>query len=80
MKGKHLALLLILVALVGGAGYILFKKEGASWSDASAGSGKKVLDLPITKINETARVIVKSPSDELNLVKKDDVWTVQERA
>ena len=77
MKGKHLALLLILVALVGGAGYILFKKEGASWSETTTGSGKKLLEFPL---NETARVIVKSPSSEINLVKKDDLWTVQERA
>ncbi|HZJ17460.1 MAG TPA: DUF4340 domain-containing protein [Chthoniobacteraceae bacterium] len=77
MKGKHLALLLILVALVGGAGYILFKENRASWSESTAGSGKKVLEFPV---NDVARVTVKSPSSEINLVKKDDTWTVQERA
>jgi hypothetical protein len=77
MKGKHLALLLILVALIGGAGYILFKENRASWSESSAGSGKKVLEFPV---NDVARVTVKSPSSEINLVKKDDTWTVQERA
>ncbi len=77
MKGKHLALLLLLVALIGGAGYYLQKDNNASWSPTKSPSGGKVLDFPI---NDVARVTIKSAEGELNLVKKDDEWTVQERA
>jgi Domain of unknown function (DUF4340) len=83
MKGKQLVLLLLILALVGGAGYILFKENRASWSEKAIGSGNKILTFAETHpqaINDVVRVTIKSPSSELNLVKKDDVWTVQERA
>ena len=78
MKGKQLASLLGLVAVVGGAGYYLNKDNQKSWNGAGANSGGgKVLNL---SLNDVARVTVKATGAEMNLVKKDDVWTVQERA
>lgn len=77
MKGKHLLLLLLLVALAGGAGYILYKDTAATWNAAGTAAGGRVLDFPI---NDVARVAIKSASGELHLVRKDDAWTVQERA
>ncbi len=77
MKGKHLFLLLLLVALVGSAGYFLYKDNTASWSATGGTAGGKVLDFPI---NDVARVVIKSATGELHLVKKGDEWTVQERA
>ena len=76
MKGKHLALLLLLALLVGGAWYSLQQRDAASGRKTD-GAGSKVLEFPI---NEVARVTVKSTGAELNLVKKGDDWTVQERA
>ena len=76
MKGKHLFLLLLLALLVGGAWYQLQTRDAAA-GNQSGGAGGKVLDFPI---NEVARVTFKSAGSELNLVKKGDDWTVQERA
>ena len=76
MKGKQLALLLVLVVIVGGVSWYLQKGNRSSWSETGAGAGGKVVNLPL---NDVARVTVKSSDGELNLVKKDDTWTVQER-
>ncbi len=77
MKGKQLALLLILVVVVGGASWYLQKGNRSSWSETGTGAGGKVVNLAI---NDVARITIKAPDGELNLVKKDDAWTVQERA
>lgn len=77
MKGKQLLLLLLLVAALGGVGYYLQKRNKDSWSGTGAGAGGKVLDFPI---NEVARVTIKNASGEVNLVKRNEAWTVQERA
>ena len=76
MKGKQLAILLVLVVVLGGAWYFLSERNRASWS-ATGGGGGKVIEFPI---NDVARLVVKNSTGELNLVKKADVWTVQERA
>ena len=76
MKGKHLALLLLLALLVGGAWFQL-KKNDATVGDQSGGTGGKVIEFPI---NDVAQVTFKTAGSELNLVKKGDGWTVQERA
>lgn len=76
MKGKHLALLLLIALLAGGAWYFLQKGDAAA-GQRSDGAGTKVLDFPI---NEVARVTVKDTGGQLNLVRKGDEWTVEERA
>ncbi len=76
MKGKHLALILLLALLIGGAWYSLQQGDAAA-SRQTDGAGTKVLDF---EINNVARVTVKATGAELNLVKKGDDWTVQERA
>ena len=76
MKGKHLALLLLLALLIGGAWYSLQQGDDAAGRQ-SDGAGTKVLDFPI---NAVERVTVKGGGSELNLVKKGDDWFVQERA
>ncbi|MEQ1858383.1 MAG: DUF4340 domain-containing protein [Chthoniobacteraceae bacterium] len=75
MKGKQLALLL-LVAAIGGAWLLVSKRKQSAWSDTTAGAGK-VVEFPI---NDVAHVLIKDTSAELNLVKKADAWTVKERA
>ena len=77
MKGKHLVLLLVLVGIVGTAGYYLYEDNSAAWNAGGGTAGGKVLDFPI---NDVARIAIKSPSGELHLVRKGDEWTVQERA
>lgn len=75
MKGKQLAILLLLAVLAGGVWIYLRKENRSSWSET--GGGGKVVDFPI---NDVARLKIKTATSELNLVKKNDTWTVQERA
>jgi hypothetical protein len=76
MKGKQLAILLMLAVVLGGAWYFLSERNRASWSATGSGGGK-VIEFPI---NDVARLVIKNSAGELNLVKKADTWTVQERA
>ena len=76
MKGKHLALLLLLALLIGYAWYSLQQGDDAAGRQ-SDGAGTKVLEFDI---NAVERVTVKGGGAELNLVKKGDDWAVQERA
>jgi len=77
MKGKQLLLLLLALAVLGGAGYYLQKGNQSAWSNSGGGSGGKVVEFPI---NDVAQVHIKSAAGELNVVKKNDDWVVQERA
>jgi hypothetical protein len=76
MKGKQLALLLVVVIALGIAWFNRSSSDQAAWSETSR-TGLKVLEFPI---NDVARLTIKTASSEVNLVRKDDVWTVQERA
>ncbi len=77
MKGKQLALLLVLVVVVGGASWYLQRGSRSSWSETGSGSGGKVVNLAL---NDVSRVVIKASDGEVNLVKQGDTWTVQERA
>ncbi len=77
MKGKQLAILLLLLVLLGSAGYKLQRNNSSSWTESPASSGKKIIDFPI---NDVTRIVLKKSDGELNLVKKEDTWVVQERA
>ena len=77
MNRKQLAILLVLVIVLGGAGLVLRKKQTASWTGGDPSIGKKPLsDLAV---NDVAHIAIKQGASELNLVKKDDLWRVRER-
>jgi hypothetical protein len=77
MKGKSLAIILAAAAVLGGAGIYLYKNSGDSWKETgNATPGAKVMNLDV---NAVAQITIKTHSAELNLIKKDDEWTVQER-
>ena len=75
MKGKQLALLLAACLVLGALWLNSSKTRQESWAETPKGGGK-VMEFAL---NDVSRVLIKSPSGELNLVKKDDVWFVQER-
>lgn len=78
MNRKQLFILLVLVAVLGGAGLLLFKKQAASWEGGGGAAGQKLLgDLPV---NDVTSLVIKQGTNELSLVKKDDLWRVRERA
>jgi hypothetical protein len=78
MNRKQLLILLVLVAVLGGAGLMLFKRQSASWQGGGSLAGQKL--LPNLPVNDIARILVQQGTNQLNLVKKDDLWRVRERA
>jgi hypothetical protein len=77
MKGKQFALVLILLAIVGGVAVFFYHRNNQSWSETATTAGKKVVNFAP---NEVARVTIKTSAAELNLAKTDGVWKVKERA
>jgi hypothetical protein len=76
MNRKQLVILLVLVALLGGAGLLMVKNQNASWKETNPAMGKKVLgDFPV---NDVAHIVLKHGTNEVNLA-KTDVWRVRER-
>ncbi len=76
MNRKQLIIMLVLVALIGGAGVLLVNKQNDSWKGNNAAIGKKLLgDFPV---NDVTHIVFKQGTNELNLAKKD-IWRVRER-
>ncbi len=78
MNRKQLTIIIILFVVIGGAGLLLMNRDKASWQAAGQQMGQKVIkNFPL---NEVAHIVIKQPGGELNLVKKGEQWTVQERS
>lgn len=78
MNQKQLVTLLVLAVVLGGAGLILYKKQNSSWEQKNTAMGKKLLgDFPV---NDVTRLTIRKGANEVNLVKKDDLWCVRERS
>ncbi|HKP03590.1 MAG TPA: DUF4340 domain-containing protein [Chthoniobacterales bacterium] len=77
MKGKQLAVVLVVLAVIGGVALFLQQRNAASWSSSSVKATGKILDFPL---NDVSQITIKASSAELNLAKKDGVWKVKERA
>lgn len=77
MNRKQLTILIVLVALVGGAGWVFLKRQHNAYMPSSQQLGQKL--FPKLPVNDVARIHVKDSASELNLVKRDDLWRVQER-
>ncbi|PYM16134.1 MAG: hypothetical protein DME18_02265 [Verrucomicrobia bacterium] len=78
MNRKQLAILIVLGAAIGALGLYVSRRNAASYqSSGEGGAGKKL--LPDFPINDVARIDVKQDTNELNLVRQDDSWTVRER-
>ena len=77
MKGKQLALILILLAIVGGAALFFSSQQPISGVRRQQPLGKRVINFAP---NEVSHVTIKSNGAEVNLAKTDGVWKVKERA
>lgn len=77
MKGKQLALILVLLVVVGGAAWFLKQRNAGEWSKSATTATSKILDFPL---NDVSHLTIRSGAAEVNLVKKDELWTVSERA
>jgi len=77
MKGKQFALVLILLAIVGGVALFFYHRNNQSWTETATTAGKKVVSFAP---NEVSRVTIKSSSAEVHLAKTDGIWKVKERS
>ncbi len=77
MNRKQFILLLVLVGVIGGAGWLVHQRGRDAWQSASQTIGQKLLpDLPV---NDITRVVIQSGTNELNLARQDNLWRVAER-
>jgi hypothetical protein len=78
MNRKQLLTLLVLVAVVGGAGLFLRQKNQTAWHSADKAIGQKLLgdDFPV---NDVALIAINQGSNHLDLARKDNLWRVRER-
>jgi hypothetical protein len=78
MNRKQLLILLVLVAVVGGAGLLLHQKNQTAWHSADKTIGRKLLgdNFPV---NDVALIAIKQGTNELDLAKKDNLWRVRQR-
>jgi hypothetical protein len=77
MNRKQFVLLLVVVAVLGGAGLLLRNRSESDWHSSDQSVGKKLLGE--FQINDVAHIALKQGTNEVNLAKKDDLWRVRER-
>ena len=77
MNGKQFIILLIIVALAGTAGWIVYQRGNTEWQSAGQTIGGKL--LPNLPINDVAQIDIHSGSNQLTLARNNDVWAVRER-
>jgi hypothetical protein len=77
MNRKQFIILLVLVAVIGGAGLIIHQRNRESWQSGDAGIGQKL--LPNLAINHVAQIRVQAGTNVLELAKHNDVWQVAQR-
>lgn len=77
MNRKQLVSLIILGVVLGALGLWAYKKRQEPYESSTTRMGSKV--VPSFPINDIASITIKTRDATCNLVKKNEVWTVQER-
>jgi uncharacterized protein DUF4340 len=77
MNRRQIVILLVILAIVAGLSAAVLTRERSSWQASERALGAKLLrDFPM---NDVARIHIKDAQSEVNLIKKDNLWRVQER-
>ncbi|MEI7937786.1 MAG: DUF4340 domain-containing protein [Verrucomicrobiota bacterium] len=78
MNRKQLLILLGLVVVLGIVGLALHKRNQTSWQGSGRqGAASKLLgELPV---NDVASIVIKGGTNELDLVRQDNLWRVKQR-
>ena len=77
MNQKQLLILVVLVVALGAAGLRLYRNNQSTWQGSTKNTTQKLLgDLPV---NDVAEMVIKGGTNELNLIKKDNLWRVKQR-
>ncbi|MBI3417161.1 MAG: DUF4340 domain-containing protein [Verrucomicrobia bacterium] len=77
MNSKQFSIVLFIGVIIGGLGLYLYKNQDASYKSSDQTLGKKLLGEFL--VNDVAQVTIQHGTNEVNLVKQDDVWKVKER-
>jgi hypothetical protein len=77
MNRKQFIILLVLVAVIGGAGLVVHQHNRQSWQNADDAIGHKL--LPKLAVNDIAEIQIRSGTNVLKLAKQNDIWQVTER-
>ena len=78
MNRKQFIILLVLVAVIGAAGLFVRQHSQDSWQSSGTAIGQKL--LPGLPVNDIMQITIKAGTNELNLVKRDNLWRVRERS
>lgn len=78
MNRKQFAILVVLLIVLGGAGWYVQMNRNRDGSAGEKGTGQKLLGESFP-VNDVAHISIKQGAKEVNLVKKDDLWRVRER-
>ena len=85
MNRKQLTLLIVLGVVLGGLGYVSYKKRQSSFErgnehGTAAEEGQKLLNgVPASAINDVAQLTIKSGPAGITLSRSGEQWTVKER-
>ena len=77
MNRKQFTILLLVLFVLGIAGLSVYRKQNASSGGDNPAVGRKV--LPDFAYNNVVQISLKEGTNQVNLVKKNDLWRVQER-
>ena len=78
MNKKQFIVLLVLVVVLGAAGLKVYQKNKASYQ----GGGRKTVGAKLLgelPVNDVAAIEIKGGTNQLDLVKKDNLWRVKQR-
>lgn len=78
MNRKQFVILLAVLAVLGGAGLLTYQKQNRERGSGNAAIGKKL--LPDFPVNNVAHLAITQGTNQVNLVKKEDLWRVRERS
>jgi hypothetical protein len=77
MNSKQFLKLLIVVAVLGLAGWYFRQSRQSDWKDTAEGGGKRL--LAGIDINKIAGIHIKDADGELDLLKQGKIWVVKQR-
>lgn len=76
MKKKQVIFFIIAVVVIGVVALVTYKKRSSVWTEAGQISEKLFSNFPL---DDVAKITIKTEKAHMTLLKKDDIWRVQER-
>src|SRR5580692_5833363 len=78
MNRKQFGLLLVLLVVLGGAGWLLTSHRNQEEKAGETGTGQKLVGDAFP-VNDVAQISIREGTNQLDLVKRDDLWRVSQR-